>query len=154
MDPINKSRTDRDPATEKPPTNQISIAPRAVRFEEFICDWMVKALGLIAAILFGIWAPLSYKATRDGDGSNAAAQASLMSAISAVSSIQSSAASKQSNALSEIAAQYSAMGKLQAVRYCETYTVSKNRVVFTVSPLQLSNDFMSGPPLLLVLERN
>ena len=131
MDPINETRADPDPATEKPSTHQVSIAPRAVRFEEFICDWMVKALGLIAAILFGIWAPLSYKATRDGDGSNAAAQASLMSAMGAVSSIQSSAAAQQSSALSELVAQYSAMGKLQAVQYCETYTVSKNRVIVT-----------------------
>lgn len=40
-------------------------------------DWLLKILAVVIAVLFGIWAPLSYNATADGNRENNEAQEGL-----------------------------------------------------------------------------
>jgi hypothetical protein len=41
---------------------------------DFILDWVLKVLAVASAILFGIWAPIPYKATANGNADNNSAQ--------------------------------------------------------------------------------
>jgi hypothetical protein len=68
---------------------------------EFILDWTLKTLGVAAAIVFGIWAPISYQATADGNADNNASQESVASRLSGMSVQATSAAYLQSSALNE-----------------------------------------------------
>lgn len=82
----------------------------------FIIQWTCGILAVAAAIVFGIWAPLSYEATASANRSNDVAQSSMVDALSRVgamamaansiamtaTSIATSAATAQSSALLEI----------------------------------------------------
>jgi hypothetical protein len=57
---------------------------------DFLLDWTLKILGVASAILFGIWAPISFKLTADGNAGNDAAQTSLMSVQTSMMSEMSS----------------------------------------------------------------
>lgn len=70
---------------------------------DFLLDWALKILGVASAILFGIWAPISYKITADGNAGNDAAQASLMSEMSSMRDEAATAASAQRDAVSALA---------------------------------------------------
>jgi hypothetical protein len=48
---------------------------------EFAVDWILKVAGVAAAILFGIWAPVSYNAQSSGNASNDQSQARLISKV-------------------------------------------------------------------------
>ena len=85
---------------------------------DFGCDWMVKGLGLVAAILFGVWAPLSFFTTKEMDSQNNETQEKLVSSMSALSSIQDAASTAQSKSLSEIVQRFKAIGELQVAQYC------------------------------------
>ncbi|KAJ9662406.1 hypothetical protein H2201_006115 [Coniosporium apollinis] len=106
---------------------------------EFAIEWAIKVLGLTAAILFGIWAPLSYKAAAEGKDSNDAGQRSVMLAMSTANaqaasamdfqwsalSVQQSAAAAQStvleaqaSVLDDIQRRLVAMGQLSLVEFC------------------------------------
>jgi hypothetical protein len=81
---------------------------------EFALNWVVKVLALSAAILFGIWAPLSYHQTASANDNNTQAQntanaqaASALSIQSSVADMQSSVANMQSRALDGIQRQAS-----------------------------------------------
>src|SRR6187549_3486716 len=52
---------------------------------EFFLDWALKVLGVASAILFGIWAPISYQATKSGNSDNDASQSELSSSLYALS---------------------------------------------------------------------
>ncbi|KAJ4383997.1 hypothetical protein N0V86_000841 [Didymella sp. IMI 355093] len=88
---------------------------------DFILDWALKILGVAAAILFGIWAPISYKITADGNAGNDEAQASLMSAISSMRDEARTAAFAQRSAvtaLSKVQDQLANIGLLRAYEIC------------------------------------
>ena len=86
---------------------------------DFGCDWMVKGLGLVAAILFGVWAPLSFFTTKNMDSQNNEVQEKLVSSVGALSSMQDAASTAQSKSLSEILKRFSAIGELQVAQYCK-----------------------------------
>ncbi|KAF2255140.1 hypothetical protein BU26DRAFT_547169 [Trematosphaeria pertusa] len=79
------------------PSEPTYLAPRT----EFLLDWSLKVLGVASAILFGIWAPISYKATANGNADNNASQDSLVSRLDEMNEQASSASSLQSSALYE-----------------------------------------------------
>jgi hypothetical protein len=88
---------------------------------DFILDWALKILGVATAILFGIWAPISYKITADGNAGNDEAQASLMSAISSMRDEAKTAAFAQrsaATALSKVQNQLANIGLLRAYEIC------------------------------------
>ncbi|KAF1365944.1 hypothetical protein EJ07DRAFT_170687 [Lizonia empirigonia] len=70
---------------------------------DFLLDWALKILGVASAILFGIWAPISYKIMADGNAGNDAAQASLMSEMSSMRDEAATAASAQRDVVSALA---------------------------------------------------
>ncbi|KAF2110468.1 hypothetical protein BDV96DRAFT_584039 [Lophiotrema nucula] len=43
-------------------------------------DWIFKTLGMLSAVVFGIWAPISYKLAQEGNASNDEAQRQLLEA--------------------------------------------------------------------------
>jgi hypothetical protein len=75
-------------------------------------EWTVKVLGFAAAIIFGAWAPLSYKATLDGNSGNDAAQSQV-----------SAAARQQSLALATMNSKVGAIGQLWLYDFCIAQTV-------------------------------
>lgn len=85
-------------AASSPLDNSDRISPIVVErkrptFTEVALDWAIKILGLAAAVLFGIWVPISYKATADGNSSSDAAQTSLMDAQASLNDVATSAMS-------------------------------------------------------------
>lgn len=103
----------------------------------FIIQWTCGILAAAAAIVFGIWAPLSYKATASGNRSNDAAQSSMVDALSTFRDMASSAnniamtatrivmsaATAQSSALTEMQHRMALMGQLAVFDFCNTQTV-------------------------------
>lgn len=94
---------------------------------DFILDWALKILGVASAILFGIWAPISYKITADGNAGNDEAQASLMSEISSMRDEAKTAASALQSAvsaLSKVQDQLNNIGLLRAWEFCSGRSAS------------------------------
>lgn len=93
--------------------------------DDFLLDWALKILGVASAILFGIWAPISYKITADGNAGNDAGQASLMSEISSMKEEAAAAATAQASAalvISKVQAQLDNVGLIWAWNFCEGRT--------------------------------
>ncbi|EPE27441.1 hypothetical protein GLAREA_04232 [Glarea lozoyensis ATCC 20868] len=91
----------------------------------FWFDWGIKVLGVAAAVVFGIWAPLSYQAANDASTSGDATQSSILqAALSANSqaasalSAQNSLAAKQSLALEDLNQRIGAIGQLWLLDFC------------------------------------
>jgi hypothetical protein len=92
----------------------------------FTLNWICVVLGVAAAIVFGIWAPLSYEATASGNRDSSAVQSSMISSLSAANDLASSAlsaASAQGTALDEVQSRLGAMGQLALFGFCVTETV-------------------------------
>lgn len=90
-------------------------------------EWVIKILGVAAAVTFGIWAPISYKITADGNSGNDRAQSSLLSQIESMRSQVATAASAQrsaSTALAEIQDQLNNLGLLRAWEFCDGRTAA------------------------------
>jgi hypothetical protein len=87
--PANRNNVSREPAEASARTG-----PRLSSGLKFILTWTVGVLGVAAAIIFGIWAPLSYDATVQSNRESDQAQSSMLSAVS-VANIQ--AASQQAS---------------------------------------------------------
>jgi hypothetical protein len=103
----------------------------------FTVNWICIVLGVAAAIVFGIWAPLSYEATASGNREGSAVQSSMISALSAANDLASSAlsvASAQGTALDEVQSRLGAMGQLALVGLCITETVGC-ALIFGFPPL-------------------
>lgn len=101
-----------------------SRADRHASPVEWWVDWILKIIGVTAAVLFGIWAPLSWKSTEDGNGT----QSSMASALSDASTQASQALDQASKALSlqssvatvqsALSSTIDAMGRLQIASFC------------------------------------
>ncbi|KAI9732208.1 MAG: hypothetical protein M1834_004305 [Cirrosporium novae-zelandiae] len=89
---------------------------------QFILNFILAVLGVAAAVVFGIWAPLSYKATADGNRGNDEAQQALLDAVASVNDVASSAASVQSSRLNDLQGRLQAIGELAMVDFCVTQT--------------------------------
>lgn len=94
---------------------------------DFLLDWTMKILGVASAVLFGIWAPISYKVTADGNAGNDDAQKSLMSEISEIRRGAATLAAAQQSANSAIAKlqdQLDNIGLLRAWEFCSDKTAA------------------------------
>jgi hypothetical protein len=93
---------------------------------DFLLDWTLKILGVASAILFGVWAPISYKITADGNAGNDAAQASLMSEIISLRKQAATAASEQHSAQQSAASlQESAVTEQKTAQQSAASAISK-----------------------------
>jgi hypothetical protein len=90
--------------------------------ENFL-EWTLKVLGVAAACIFGVWAPLSYKATLDGNSGSDAAQSQAQSQASAAASQQSMVLSQQSMVLDGMNSRIGAIGQLWLFNFCSTQSV-------------------------------
>lgn len=109
------------PATRsaKPPSKNNNVI-------SFTLNWICVVLTVAATIVFGIWAPLSYRATADGNRDNNEVQSSMMQQVMTANSIASSAlrsAGVQSTVLAGMQSRLDAMGQLALVDFCRTQTV-------------------------------
>lgn len=91
-------------------------------------EWALKVLGFAAACVFGAWAPLSYKATLDGNSGNQDAQNAVVNAAVSLkdqareaASQQSVAASRQRIALDDMNSRMVAVGQLWLYDFCLNY---------------------------------
>ena len=112
-------------STALSPQNTGTEKETETSLEEYL-EWTLKVLGFAAACIFGAWAPLSYKATLDGNSGNDAAQSQASVAASQQSiaaNQQSVAASQQSVALDAINSRVGAIGQLWLYDFCITQTV-------------------------------
>ncbi|KAG4411536.1 hypothetical protein IFR04_015326 [Cadophora malorum] len=110
-----------------------NTTPKWVETLLFWLDWVIKVLGVAAAVVFGIWAPLSFQAANDASATGDATQSSVMSAVISVNgqassalSIQSSAAAEQSIALDAINSRIGAIGQLSLLDFCLRNIVRKS----------------------------
>lgn len=112
-------------AQSRPPqkTNKHQDSLREGKWGKFF-TWALNVAALAAAIVFGIWAPLSYNVTLDGNRSNDASTSSMINAVLAVSSQASVAATTQSAMLDNLSGQLGAIGQLWLVDFCASQTVS------------------------------
>jgi hypothetical protein len=117
--------------SSQPASSRASNAtPKWVDTLLFWVDWGIKVLGVAAAVIFGIWAPLSYQAANNTSTSGDAATSSMISAAFAANSqassalsIQSTAAAKQSVALDALNSRIGAIGQLWLLDFCLGNTV-------------------------------
>ena len=123
--------------SSQPPSSPFkSPTPKWVDTLIFCLDWGIKVLGVAAAVVFGIWAPLSYQATNNANTSDDAAQSSMISAAYAANSqassalrIQSSAAVQQSIALDAMNSRIGAIGQLWLLSFCLDNTVREPFII-------------------------
>ncbi|KAF1951751.1 hypothetical protein CC80DRAFT_495898 [Byssothecium circinans] len=99
------------PTTKLSNINQPLISPRT----EFLLDWTLKVLSVAAAILFGIWAPISYKATEDANDDNNASQGTIFEALNSLKA----QGSQNARAQSSIRTQMDAMATLRVWEFCD-----------------------------------
>ena len=94
----------------------------------FATTWITGVLAAAASILFGVWAPLSYKAAADGNRDNNAMLSSMLSSVSVANSIADAAlstASAQASLLEHAQSRLGAMGQLALYQFCATQTVCR-----------------------------
>jgi hypothetical protein len=108
------------PGRSTPNRNRDQLGKRVEKF----CKWALNVAVLAAAIVFGIWAPLSYNITLNGNSGNDASSSSMLSAVQAASSQASAAASTQSAILDDMNSRIGAVGQLWLVNFCAAQTVS------------------------------
>lgn len=108
------------------PTGTIARTSKNDNVISFSLNWICVVLTVVATIVFGIWAPLSYRATADGNRDNNLVQSSMMQQVMTANDIASSAlraASAQSTNLASMQSRLGAMGQLAMVDFCLTQTV-------------------------------
>jgi hypothetical protein len=112
---------------EVPSNDQANNAKEPLTIE-FVLHWTLQVLGVTAAILFGIWAPLSYKASADGNSQNNAAQSVFLSSVSAASSSLAGQLddlnSRVASELDTLNTRMAALGQLSLLEFCLSQTVS------------------------------
>lgn len=82
---LKPSKEGSDVSLPAPNPNDRSIFTRKKVIKVF--DWIVRILGLTAAILFGVWAPISYQATLDGNSDNNVTQNRMLGKLEMLSSL-------------------------------------------------------------------
>lgn len=85
-------------------------------------------LTVVATVVFGIWAPLSYRATADGNRDNNVVQSLMMQQVMTANDIASSAlraASAQSTDLASMQSRLGAMGQLALLDFCFAHAVNR-----------------------------
>lgn len=99
----------------------------------FWLDWIIKVLGVAAAVVFGIWAPLTFEASNEASSSAVETQSKLLSAATIAAtqasiavSVQTSAAIQQSVALENLNSRMGAIGQLLLLDFCKENTVKSD----------------------------
>lgn len=82
---------------------------RVVTPTEFAFDWVLKIVGVAAAILFGIWAPVSYNAQSSGNASNDQSQTTLISKVD-----------RLADEIESLQGVIEGLGALRAYEFCNT----------------------------------
>ncbi|ODH42862.1 hypothetical protein ACO22_01133 [Paracoccidioides brasiliensis] len=98
----------------------------------FLLHWGCVILTVAATVLFGVWAPLSYEATKEANKDNdqtlralvRSAQSANEMATSALSSASRhlAMATAQASAISNLQSQLAAMGQIAMLQYCDGQT--------------------------------
>jgi hypothetical protein len=81
---------------------------RPISSTELAADWILKILALASAILFGIWAPVSYRLQDSGNKSSDEAQDRLMRKID-----------KLGEEMEDLKRQMSGLAALRALEFCD-----------------------------------
>ncbi|KAF1842252.1 uncharacterized protein K460DRAFT_420180 [Cucurbitaria berberidis CBS 394.84] len=118
---LNVQKTNTSTSSNGKPEDPRLISPRS----DYLLDWALKILGVAAALLFGIWAPISYKATAEGNRDNDASQSDISEKLSAMSEQASQAAAMQTSAasaLAQVQKQLNNLGTLRVWEFCEGRT--------------------------------
>ena len=128
-----QSQADNYRRNEKPSGAKVATAARSGsgtsknnNVISFTLNWICVVLTVAATIVFGIWAPLSYRATADGNRDNNVVQSSMMQQVMTANDIASSAlnsASAQSTVMASMQSRLGAMGQLAILDFCLTQTV-------------------------------
>ncbi|KAK2792037.1 hypothetical protein FQN52_004147 [Onygenales sp. PD_12] len=94
----------------------------------FILRWICTILTVASAILFGVWAPLSYAAASRASKDNELAQRELFNSVESASAVAESAlsvasaqldmAGAQASAIGNLQGQLSVMGQIALLQYC------------------------------------
>jgi len=131
--PTPTSTTQPDKHNEKASTATTAAAAGSAKLTSknnnvisFTLNWICVVLTVAATIVFGIWAPLSYRATADGNRDNNEAQSAMMQQVNTAHDIASNvlrAARAQSTELQSMQSRLGAMGQLAMVDFCLTQTV-------------------------------
>lgn len=118
-------------AQQKKTTPPPKLLPREKAID-FTIKWTVGILTVAATIVFGIWAPLSYEATKSGNASNDQ-MADALHDIGTMASIANDVASSaletaiaQRSALNEMQTRVALVGQLALVDFCLTQSVGPN----------------------------
>jgi hypothetical protein len=69
---------------DKSSTSPVTCTHRISSLPSYLLDWTLKLIGAACAIVFGVWAPLSYKLQKDGNKGNDKAQEDLKREIEAL----------------------------------------------------------------------
>ncbi|KAF2192134.1 hypothetical protein K469DRAFT_306179 [Zopfia rhizophila CBS 207.26] len=85
-----------------------SCQSRPISPIEFLLDWTLKILGVVSAILFGIWAPVSYRATTNGNLSNDEAQDQVIARLEYIA-----------QEMQDLKKRMNSFGGLRAWEFCE-----------------------------------
>ena len=127
----------------------------------FILHWTCIVLTVAASVVFGIWAPLSYRAAANGNRDNNAAQNSAISAMSAANELALSA-NAMGSTVAELASRAdalqrsqlyllegldyraSAMGMLDYLSFCRGQNVCVPSLARSISVIQI----LHGPSFL------
>ncbi|OJD15956.1 hypothetical protein AJ78_03825 [Emergomyces pasteurianus Ep9510] len=98
----------------------------------FMLRWGCAILTVAATILFGVWAPLSYQATKEANRESDETQRALMRSAKSANAIASSAlyaasqqleiATAQASVLSNLQVQLAAMGQVALLQFCNAQT--------------------------------
>ncbi|ORY10668.1 hypothetical protein BCR34DRAFT_345467 [Clohesyomyces aquaticus] len=106
----------RPPTPTPPPSESDSVlTPKT----EFMLDWAFKILGVASAILFGVWAPISYQATKSGNADNDEAQKELSRRMAALNSQGQAASMLQASAATALASLQRNVGSFGLLRVWE-----------------------------------
>ena len=76
---VTMESTDSRQSDDIPPVERtLTCQSRIVSPTEFMFDWILKVVAVLSAILFGIWAPVSYRLQDSGNKSSDEAQDRLV----------------------------------------------------------------------------
>lgn len=136
------------------PSKKPATSPHRRRNKAFLLatTWIAGVLSAAASILFGVWAPLSYKAAANGNRDNNTIQSSMLSSLSVANSVAQvalSSADAQASLLQDMQSRLEAMGQLALIQYCASQTVCFLFFFFFFSlfffPINHSNEVILSP---------
>ncbi|KAH7119888.1 hypothetical protein B0J11DRAFT_570299 [Dendryphion nanum] len=108
-----------------------------------ILDWSLKVLGVAAAVLFGIWAPISYKAANDGNKANDETQQEMISKLEAMGKQAAQGSTHDQDIAAAIRGVGSRMDQLATLRLWE-FCDGKSHLVTACASMTNKGDINSA----------